>query len=95
LEIAGLPLLHVAFKYKPNMMPVIAKGWIAVGQFACGVFCISQFGVGVLSVSQFTVAAFALAQFGIAYSLIAQVGLYIDKGYGQLVVRFAELLANL
>lgn len=94
-QLAGLPLLHVAFKYRPNRMPVVATGIVAIGQFARGVICISQFGVGVISISQFTVAGFALAQFGIAYALIAQLGIYIDKGYGQAVVSLAKLLGAL
>lgn len=90
--IMGLPLLHVSFKYRPNRMPVPAKGVIAIGQFAYGICTISQFGIGAVSVSQFTIAGFALAQIGFAYSLIAQVGLYIDKGYGQVVRNLTELL---
>ena len=58
-----MPIVHISFKYRPNRMPVPAKGIIAIGQFACGVVTISQFGVGLVSVSQFTVAGFALAQF--------------------------------
>jgi len=54
-----LPLVHVSFKYRPNRRPVVARGVIAIGQFACGVVCIAQFSVGLLSISQFTVAAFA------------------------------------
>ncbi len=88
----GLPLLHISFKFRPNRIPVPAKGIVAIGQFACGVFTLSQFGVGVVSVSQFTVAAYALAQFGFAYSLIAQFGVYIHAGRGQLVKSLAELL---
>ncbi len=81
----GLPLLHISFKYRPNRMPVVARGIVAIGQFACGPVCISQFGIGLVSLSQFTVAGFALAQFAAAYSLVAQVGVYIGSGYGQLV----------
>lgn len=88
----GLPLLHISFKYRPNRRPVVAKGVIAIGQFACGVVTISQFGIGFISVSQFTIAAYALAQFAVAYSLIAQIGLYINEGHGQIVRSFAELL---
>ena len=94
-QIGGLPLLHVAFKYKPNRVPVVAKGIVAIGQFGYGVVCISQFGVGLVSVSQFTVAGFALTQIGFAYSLIAQIGVYVDQGYGQLVISISELLAAL
>ncbi len=90
--IAGLPLVHISFKYKPNRVPVPAKGIIAIGQFACGVFTLSQFGVGLVSVSQFTIAGYALAQFAFAYKLIAQIGIYINEGHGQIVKSLAELL---
>jgi hypothetical protein len=90
--IMGLPLLHISFKYRPNKMPVPAKGIISIGQFGIGLFNISQFGVGIISVSQFTIAFYALAQFAIAYSLIAQIGVYIHQGYGQLVWNVFELI---
>ncbi len=93
-KIAGLPLVHVSFKYRPGRGPVPARGIIAIGQFAIGVVTISQFGIGVLSVSQFTIAGFALAQFAIAYSLIAQLGLYVDKGYGQVVRNIFDLIGR-
>ncbi len=92
LTFFGLPLLHISFKYRPNRRPVVAKGIIAIGQFACGIVTISQFGVGVISVSQFTIAGFALAQFAIAYSLIAQIGIFIHEGHGQLVKSLMELI---
>jgi hypothetical protein len=91
----GLPLLHISFKYRPNRMPVVAKGIIAIGQFAYGVVTISQFGIGIFSLSQFTVAVYALAQFAAAYSLIAQVGIYINEGRGQLVRSMAEIIGIL
>jgi hypothetical protein len=90
---AGLPLVHISFKYKPNRVPVPAKGIIAIGQFACGVFTLSQFGVGLVSVSQFTIAGYALAQFAFAYKLIAQIGIYIAEGHGQIVKSLTEILA--
>ena len=90
--IVGLPLLHISFKYRPNRVPVPAKGIIAIGQFACGFFTLSQFGIGVVSVSQFTIAGYALAQFAFAYSLIAQMGIYIHEGRGQLVKSLGELI---
>lgn len=90
--IAGLPLLHISFKYRPGPRPVVAKGIVAIGQFGCGVVCISQFGVGVFCLSQFSIAAFAIAQFAIAYQLIAQFGLFVAEGRGMFVYRLAELL---
>jgi hypothetical protein len=87
----GLPLLHISFKYRPNRTPVVAKGVIAIGQFACGIFTLSQFGIGVVSVSQFTAAWYALAQFAVGYSIIAQIGLYLGSGRGQIVRSIGEL----
>jgi hypothetical protein len=92
LTVFGLPFVHISFKYRPNRVPVVAKGIIAIGQFACGVFTISQFGIGIFSLSQFTIAAYALAQFAIAYSLIAQIGIYIHEGRGQFVKSIAEII---
>jgi hypothetical protein len=88
----GLPLLHVSFKYRPNRLPVPARGIIAIGQFGFGVITIAQFGVGLVSVSQFAVAGWALAQFAAAYSLVAQIGLYIHEGHGQVVKSIASYL---
>ncbi len=91
----GLPVLHISFKYRPNRVPVPARGVIAIGQFACGVVTISQFGLGLVSISQFTVAGYALAQFAFAYSLIAQMGIYLHEGHGQLVKSLGALLQML
>ncbi|ADE16602.1 hypothetical protein Nhal_3579 [Nitrosococcus halophilus Nc 4] len=91
----GLPLLHISFKYRPNRVPVPAKGVIAIGQFACGFITLSQFGIGIISISQFTIAGFALAQFAIAYSLIAQFGLFIHEGRGQIVLSLMEFIGML
>lgn len=92
LVFLGLPFLHISFKYRANRRPVVAKGIIAIGQFAYGIVTISQFGIGFFSVCQFTIAAYALAQFGVAYSLIAQIGLYIHEGHGQFVKNIGALL---
>jgi len=91
----GMPLLHISFKYRPNRVPVPARGVFAIGQFAYGIFTLSQFGIGFVSVSQFTIAGFALAQFAFAYDLIAQLGIYIHEGRGQLVISLAELIEKL
>jgi len=95
LQILGLPLVHISFKYRPNWVPVVARGVIAIGQFACGILTISQFGIGVVSISQFTIAGFAIAQFAAAYSLIAQMGVFIHEGHGQIVRSITELLRML
>lgn len=91
----GLPLLHVSFKYRPNRVPVVARGIVAVGQFGCGAITIAQFGVGLVSISQFALAGYALAQFGAAWSLVAQIGIYVHYGRGQLVRSVAQLIGAL
>jgi hypothetical protein len=88
----GLPLLHVSFKYRPNKVPVVAKGVISIGQFGCGILNISQFGIGIVSISQFTIAGIALAQFAFAWKLIAQIGIYIEEGKGQMVWSLQEII---
>lgn len=93
IRLLGMPLLHIAFKYRPNRVPVVARGVISIGQFGVGIINISQFGIGFISISQFTVAVYAVAQFGVAYSLVAQIGLFIHKGYGQVVRSIAELIS--
>jgi hypothetical protein len=94
LTVLGLPLVHVSFKYRPNRVPVVAKGIVAIGQFGCGLITISQFGIGLFSISQFTVAGYALAQFAVAYSLVAQCGLYLHEGHGQAVRSLLSLLGS-
>ncbi|MHC4325210.1 MAG: zinc ribbon domain-containing protein [Planctomycetota bacterium] len=92
MKIAGLPVVHVSFKYALGRGPIPAKGIIAIGQFAIGVVTISQFGIGFVSVSQFGIAGFALAQFALAYSLIAQIGLFLGKGHGPLIWNVFDLI---
>ena len=91
LTVLGLPLIHVSFKYHANRTPVVARGVIAIGQFACGVVTLAQFGIGIISISQFTVAVLAVAQFAAAYSLLAQLGFYIHEGHGQFVLGQSQL----
>ncbi len=94
-NIHGLPLLHISFKYRPNLVPVVAKGVISIGQFGCGIINISQFGIGLISVSQFTIAGLALAQVAFAWKLIAQIGIYIEQGHGQLVWKLQDIIRSL
>jgi hypothetical protein len=91
-SIGGLPLVHIAFKYRTNRMPVVAKGVLAIGQVAVGIITIAQFGIGVISISQFTFAVFALAQCAVAGYLIAQFGLYVVNGTGQFVAQIFSIL---
>ncbi len=91
--VLGIPLLHISIGYRPNGVPVPAKGIVAIGQFGIGVINISQFGVGLIGIGQFTLAGLALSQIAVASSLIAQVGLYFDQGFGQKVMSIAQLFS--
>jgi hypothetical protein len=92
MAIGGLPLVHISFKYRPNRMPVVARGFIAIGQFAAGVITIAQVGVGIVSVSQVAVGVWAIGQFALASTLIAQMGVYIQSGRGQIVKSLSEII---
>ncbi|TWT99248.1 hypothetical protein Pla108_01830 [Botrimarina colliarenosi] len=87
----GLPLLHVSFKYRQNGTPVVAKGWLAIGQFSCGFVNISQFGLGPFCLSQFAVAGIAVSQICAAVIALCQIGVVYD-GWGQLLLKLADLL---
>ena len=87
----GLPLVHVSFKYRPNRVPVVAKGWVAVGQFSAGFVNISQFGVGPICVSQFALAGVAVSQICASILGVCQIGVLYD-GVGMLVYRLKDLL---
>ncbi len=62
-HILGLPLVHIAIGRKNGKLRV-AKGIIAIGQFALGFFTVAQFGVGVIfSFGQFMIGLTGIAQF--------------------------------
>jgi hypothetical protein len=71
----GWPLVHVAFGRDEKGKFRVAKGIVAVGQFAVGGITIAQFGVG---------AVFALGQFVAAPVAIGQIGLGLLLGVGQM-----------
>lgn len=94
-SVFGWPLIHISFKYRPNRVPVPAKGIIAVGQFAIGIVNISQFGIGYFCLGQFAIGAYVLSQFAFAYSCIAQIGIFFRNGTGQFVKQLSELIVGL
>ena len=92
----GLPLVHIAWGRDKEGRKLVAKGIIAIGQYAMGLVCISQFGLGGLCISQFGIGVFALAQFSIALAsasqfavavyALTQMGIAYD-GIGQVLLR--------
>jgi hypothetical protein len=91
LTLLGLPLVHISFKYRANRTPVVANGWLAIGQFSCGIVNISQFGVGPVALSQFALAGAAISQICAAGYALCQIGL-VNEGVGQIIVRISDLL---
>ncbi len=97
----GYPLIHVAFGRNAQGRLRVARGVIAIGQFAFGLITVAQFGVGLLfGLGQFIFGLTALAQFAIAvlfgvgqiatgYIAIGQValGVYVlaQHGFGNFV----------
>jgi len=106
-EIFGLPLVHIAIgRNRETGKFLIAKGVIAIGQFAIGIIAMGQFAVGLLfGLAQFAVGIFAIGQFALGFvfgigqfaagmTAIGQfaVGKYAlcQIGYGQYVWSFME-----
>jgi hypothetical protein len=74
-EVMGWPLIHIAIgRNKQTGRLLVAKGIIAIGQFAIGVITIAQFGIG---------AVFAFGQFTAGIISIGQVAVGGYFGLGQ------------
>ncbi|MEO0106711.1 MAG: zinc ribbon domain-containing protein [candidate division WOR-3 bacterium] len=73
-EILGIPLIHIATGRDENGKLRVAKGIIAIGQFAIGLITIAQFGIGIL---------FGVGQFMFGIATIAQFAMGILFGLGQ------------
>ena len=84
----GWPLIHIAVgRNKQTGRLLVARGIIAIGQFAVGGITIAQFGLGlVFGFGQFVTGALAIGQFAFGGTVIAQfaVGIYAlaQLGYG-------------
>jgi len=71
----GIPLVHVAFGRDAGGRLRIAKGFIAIGQFAFGAITVAQFGVGLI---------FGLGQFMCGLAVVGQVAAGVLVAVGQL-----------
>ncbi len=77
-DFLGLPYIHIAMgRDRQSGKILVAKGVIAIGQFAVGLIAIGQFAVGIL---------FGLAQFSIGLFAVAQLALGAVFGLGQLAM---------
>jgi hypothetical protein len=78
----GYPLVHVAFGKDSLGKRRVAKGIIAVGQFALGLITVAQFGVGVL---------FGFGQFVAGGAVLAQFAIGLAVGVGQIATGYAAI----
>jgi len=63
--ILGLPLICIAFGADEKGRPRVARGFIALGQFAVGMVVIAQFGLGLISLGQVAVGVAAGGQLAV------------------------------
>lgn len=78
----GIPLVHIAFGRDANNKLRVAKGIIAIGQFAIGLIAIAQFGIGIL---------FGFGQFIIGFTALAQFALAAYFGVGQIATGYTAI----
>ncbi|MDZ7261509.1 MAG: zinc ribbon domain-containing protein [candidate division KSB1 bacterium] len=78
----GYPVVHVAFGRDAQGKLRIAKGIIAIGQFAIGVITIAQFGIGVL---------FGFGQFIFGLTAVAQFAVTVVFGIGQIATGYIAI----
>jgi hypothetical protein len=91
-ELFGWPLVHVAYGRDENGKLRVAKGIIAIGQFAVGGFTIAQFGIGyVFGFGQFIVAPLAIAQFALSLVAVAQFAITALFGLGQFATGYVAI----
>jgi hypothetical protein len=79
---AGYPLVHIAFGRDSRGKRRVAKGIIAIGQFAVGLVTVAQFGVGVL---------FGFGQFIFGFTTIAQFAVGLAVGIGQFATGYVAV----
>lgn len=84
-RVFGVPLVHVAFGRDEHGKLRVAKGFIAIGQFAKGGIAIGQFAAGaIFALGQFAVAPIALGQFALGILAAGQFGIGLLAGAGML-----------
>jgi hypothetical protein len=78
----GYPLVHIALGRDHRGRLRVAKGIIAMGQFAVGLITVAQFGVGVL---------FGFGQFILGGTALAQIALAAVVGVGQFATGYVAV----
>lgn len=75
-KILGIPLICVSFGRDERGRRRIAKGFLAVGNYAVGGIAIGQFALGIFGIGQFALGLFAAGQLALA----------LMGGFGQFAV---------
>lgn len=81
-EFFGYPLVHVAVGRDQDGRLRVAKGVIAIGQYAIGAFTVAQFGVALI---------FGLGQFILGPIVLGQVAIGLLFGAGQFATGYAAV----
>lgn len=81
-EYLGYPLVHIAFGRTAENKLRVARGIIAIGQFAIGLITFAQFGIGFL---------FGFGQFVAGFAVIAQFALSAYFGLGQFAAGYIAI----
>lgn len=81
----GMPLLHIAVGRDANGKFRVARGVVAIGQFARGVIVVAQMGAAsVFGLGQFIAAPIAVAQFAVGLVCVGQLALAALLGVGMI-----------
>ena len=73
-SVGEIPLCHIAFGRDSRGRRRVARGIVAIGQYAVGVVTVAQFGIGILTLAQFGVGAFfVIGQFALGYAVLGQI----------------------
>lgn len=107
VKLFGWPLIHIASGVNPETgAPLVAKGILAIGNFAVGFFAIGAMAIGVFTIAGigigfFVLGGIALGAFafgGLAFGIFLAVGgLAISVGYafGGLALSINEMIAGI
>lgn len=89
-RVLGMPLVHIAWGRNPVTGKLaVARGFIAIGQFAIGVVSIGQLSIGFLSIGQLSLGLWgALGQAAIGFLAIGQLAVGLRAAIGMLAVAF-------
>jgi hypothetical protein len=105
-EILGWPLVHIAGGINPQTgAPLVAKGILAIGNFAIGLIAIGAMAIGVFTIAGIGIGLFvlggialgAIAFGGLAFGIFLAVGglaISVGYAYGGLALSLNDLISE-